>query len=93
MVMGMVVGNMMFYGFGVGEFLIVNSVLSDIIMVVKNIVLNMIGNMFNFYCQEIVLVMFEDVVYFYFIVLKMCDVLGMMMKLMVIMICVEVLFS
>lgn len=42
-------GELMYYGLGVGVKLIVISVVSDLIMIVKNICLVMIGYMFNLY--------------------------------------------
>lgn len=52
-VIGVVVGEIMFYGFGVGELLIVISVVSDLIIVVKNSCFGMNGNVFNSYKYEI----------------------------------------
>ncbi|GAA3621312.1 homoserine dehydrogenase [Secundilactobacillus similis DSM 23365 = JCM 2765] len=81
MVTGQAVGETLFYGPGAGGLPTANSVLSDIVSVTKNIVLETTGNAFNNYQSESGNVDANDVIYPYYLSLKMLDIPGQMLKL------------
>lgn len=81
MVTGQAVGNTLFYGRGAGGLPTANSVLSDITSVTKNLILKTNGNFFNNYRRQYVPASADEVVYPYFLSLKMPDVTGQMLKL------------
>ena len=80
-VTGAAVGETMFYGPGAGELPTANSVLSDIITVAKNIVMGTTGVRFNDYSAEVKLADASEVVYPYYLSLKVLDQPGQMLKL------------
>ena len=80
-VTGAAVGETMFYGPGAGELPTANSVLSDIITVTKNIVMGTTGVRFNDYSADVKLAVPSEVVYPYYISLKVLDQPGQMLKL------------
>lgn len=83
MVTGKAVGETLFYGPGAGGLPTANSVLSDIVSVTKNIVLGTTGNSFNNYqstVNEVGKVDPNDVLYSYYLSLKMLDISGQMLK-------------
>lgn len=93
MVTGQAVGETLFYGPGAGGLPTANSVLSDIVSVTKNIVLETTGNAFNNYQSESGKVDANDVIYPYYLSLKMLDVPGQMLKLTQIMTQIGASFS
>lgn len=80
MVTGQAVGETLFYGPGAGGLPTANSVLSDIVSVTKNIVLGTTGNSFNNYQSQVGKVDPSDVIYPYYLSLKMLDAPGEMLK-------------
>ncbi|MCP0887603.1 homoserine dehydrogenase [Ligilactobacillus sp. WILCCON 0076] len=80
-VTGAAVGETMFYGPGAGELPTANSVLSDIITVTKNIAMGTTGVRFNDYSAQIKLAESSEVVYPYYISLKVLDKPGQMLKI------------
>ncbi|WP_461244396.1 homoserine dehydrogenase [Secundilactobacillus muriivasis] len=93
MVTGQAVGETLFYGPGAGGLPTANSVLSDIVSVTKNIVLETTGNAFNNYQSESGNVDANDVIYPYYLSLKMLDIPGQMLKLTQIMTQIGASFS
>lgn len=81
LVTGAAVGETMFYGPGAGELPTANSVLSDIIAVTKDIVLETAGNRFNDFSREGKQALPEEVRYPYYISLKVKDQPGQMLKI------------
>lgn len=81
LVKGAAVGTTMFYGPGAGGMPTANSVLSDIIAVTKNIILQTTGNTFNGYRQKAALAKPEDISASYYFALKMQDIPGQLSKL------------
>lgn len=81
LVTGAAVGETMFYGPGAGELPTANSVLSDIIAVTKDIVLETTGNRFNDFSREGKQALPDEVKYPYYISLKVKDRLGQMLKI------------
>ncbi|MBD5068608.1 homoserine dehydrogenase [Ligilactobacillus apodemi] len=81
LVTGKAVGETMFYGPGAGELPTANSVLSDIIAVTKDIVLQTTGSRFNDYSQKIEFAKANDIVYPYYLSLLTPDKAGQMLKL------------
>ncbi len=80
MVTGKAVGETLFYGPGAGGLPTANSVLSDIVSVTKNIVLGTTGNGFNNYQSQVGKVDPKNVIYPYYLSLKMLDAPGQMLK-------------
>lgn len=93
MVTGQAVGETLFYGPGAGGLPTANSVLSDIVSVTKNIVLETTGNAFNNYQSESGNVDANDVIYPYYLSLKMLDIPGQMLQLTQIMTQIGASFS
>lgn len=81
LVTGKAVGETMFYGPGAGELPTANSVLSDIIAVTKDIVLETTGSRFNGYVKNVALAPASDVIYPYYLSLVLPDKPGQMLKL------------
>lgn len=81
LVTGKAVGETMFYGPGAGELPTANSVLSDIIAVTKDIVMETTGNRFNSYSNNVALAPASEIVYPYYLSLKLPDRPGQMLKL------------
>lgn len=81
LVTGAAVGETMFYGPGAGELPTANSVLSDIIAVTKDIVLETTGNRFNDFSREGKQALPDEVKYPYYISLKVRDRPGQMLKI------------
>lgn len=81
LVTGKAVGETMFYGPGAGELPTANSVLSDIIAVTKDIVLETTGSRFNGYVKNVALAPATDVVYPYYLSLVLPDKPGQMLKI------------
>lgn len=81
MVTGKAVGETLFYGPGAGGLPTANSVLSDIVSVTKNIILGTTGNSFNNYQHETTFANDDEVVYPYYLSLRMLDAPGQMLKL------------
>ena len=81
LVTGKAVGETMFYGPGAGELPTANSVLSDIIAVTKDIVLETTGSRFNDYVKNVALAPASDVIYPYYLSLVLPDKPGQMLKL------------
>lgn len=81
LVTGKAVGETMFYGPGAGELPTANSVLSDIIAVTKDIVLETTGSRFNGYVKNVALAPASDVIYPYYLSLLLPDKPGQMLKL------------
>lgn len=71
----------MFYGPGAGELPTANSVLSDIIAVTKDIVMETTGNRFNSYSNNVALAPASEVIYPYYLSLTLPDRPGQMLKL------------
>ncbi|MCH5462880.1 homoserine dehydrogenase [Lactobacillus sp. LC28-10] len=80
MVTGEAVGETLFYGPGAGGLPTANSVLSDIVSVTKNIVLGTTGNGFNNYQSKVGKVDPNNVIYPYYLSLKMLDAPGQMLQ-------------
>ncbi|WP_203651977.1 homoserine dehydrogenase [Secundilactobacillus yichangensis] len=80
MVTGKAVGETLFYGPGAGGLPTANSVLSDIVSVTKNIALGTTGNSFNNYQSKVGKVDPNDVIYPYYLSLRMLDIPGQMLK-------------
>ncbi|KRK99664.1 homoserine dehydrogenase [Secundilactobacillus odoratitofui DSM 19909 = JCM 15043] len=93
MVTGEAVGETLFYGPGAGGLPTANSVLSDIVSVTKNIALGTTGNSFNNFRDELGKVDPAQVIYPYYLSLKMLDVPGQMLKLTQIMTQIGASFS
>lgn len=93
MVTGQAVGETLFYGPGAGGLPTANSVLSDIVSETKNIVLGTTGNSFNNYQNEAPHVNASEVVYPYYLSLRMLDIPGQMLKLTQIMTKIGASFS
>ncbi|MFT9373639.1 homoserine dehydrogenase [Liquorilactobacillus hordei] len=81
LVTGAAVGETMFYGPGAGEMPTANSVLSDIIAVTKDIVLETTGNRFNDFSREGKQALPDEIKYPYYISLKVKDRPGQMLKI------------
>lgn len=81
LVTGKAVGETMFYGPGAGELPTANSVLSDIIAVTKDIVMETTGNRFNSYSNNVALAPASEVIYPYYLSLTLPDRPGQMLKL------------
>ncbi|KRM13018.1 homoserine dehydrogenase [Paucilactobacillus suebicus] len=93
MVTGQAVGETLFYGPGAGGLPTANSVLSDIVSETKNIVLGTTGNSFNNYQNEADHVKASEIVYPYYLSLKMPDIPGQMLKVTQIMTKIGASFS
>lgn len=93
MVTGQAVGDTLFYGPGAGGLPTANSVLSDIVSVTKNIVLKTTGNSFNNFQDQVSSAAASEVVYPYYLALKMPDVPGEMLKVTKIMTDIKASFS
>ncbi|WP_311406655.1 homoserine dehydrogenase [Liquorilactobacillus uvarum] len=92
LVTGAAVGETMFYGPGAGELPTANSVLSDIIAVTKNIVLGTTGSRFNDFSREGKQALPDEVVYPYYISLRVKDQPGQMLKITEVMTSVKASF-
>lgn len=81
LVRGQAVGETLFYGPGAGELPTANSVLSDIIAVTKDIVLETTGRRFNSYVNQLELANPDKITYSYYFSLRLADRPGQMLKL------------
>lgn len=81
MVTGAAVGETMFYGKGAGELPTANSVVSDIIHVAKNMMLQTTGNVFASYSQQKKLLSPTDVHFSYYYRLDVLDQPGMFLEM------------
>lgn len=80
-VTGAAVGETMFYGKGAGELPTANSVVSDIIHVAKNMMLQTTGNVFSSYNQQKQLLAPSDIYFSYYYRLEVLDQPGMFSEL------------
>lgn len=80
-VVGAAVGETMFYGPGAGELPTATSVVSDLIIVAKNIRLGTTGNVFNSYQHETKLMTDEEILSKYYLSIEMNDRTGLFLEL------------